>query len=140
MQVFKTPRWLALTLMSAVAPVGVQTATPSKVHSLRPLAASGLERAYGIAVVEVPPPPADLLAVYRAEQSPQRRACPVDVRAVVDGPDEAFAILSLGDDSRLVRPGQSLRVRGVDMYVAAVVAGRVVLRSGGDRWVCLLSD
>lgn len=128
-----------LVLPDERGPASEGRCVPDVVSTTRPVlhvaGAGTLPRRYGLGVTdELPAPPP-----FEGAPSPAvGRACPVEVRAVVEAESAAdsFAVLATGADSRIVRVGQGFRAGGGLVSVAAIEPGRVVLRAGETLVSC----
>jgi len=84
-----------------------------------------LPSAYHLHVVDVPPPPADLMALAGDGEV----GCPLQVRAVVVGEHrrDSFAMLAVDGEARLTHVGDTLRARGQAYKVSEITDGAVML-------------
>jgi hypothetical protein len=113
-------------------PSMIQPAIVEALHS----EAAGLERGYGLGVVEVAPLPEFVASAVNAAPV----GCPLDLRAIVvaEDPDDTFAMVAGDEGSQLVRAGSGLRASGRLVSVAEIEEGALVLRVGEDTVRCAL--
>ncbi len=102
---------------------------------LVPVASASLRPLYRLEVIEVPEPPAHIAAPPSATQIGD---CPVEVRAIVSGEGEAFAVVASGSTSELVRAGDGVRTPAGWVAVTAIEADHVVVRHGEATRRCAL--
>lgn len=109
--------------------------------------AEPLTSSYGLSVVDVAPVPEfvrEVIAETVPEVSDPVRAsgCPFELRAVVVGEDAAdsFAMVAVEGESRLVRAGESLSLRGAKWSVVELAENAVTVRAGESRVSCGLAN
>ncbi len=130
-------RLLACALLCSALPAG-GGATPRE----RPLAevsdGAPVYRAYGLGVVEVPAPPADLAASRPAAVE----TCPVEVRAIVrgDSRDTTFTVIAWGEYSTLLSAGEGVKTPRGWLAVSEIAADHVLLRRGDLAHRCPLKS
>ena len=122
-----------LALLWAPAPtaqgvLGAPTAQASQGESLWHVAGpSTLALRYGLGVVEeVPELPAELRIAAAPEAT--LRACPIEVRAIIQGDDDAFAMIGVDGDSRLLRVGDGTKTDAGWVSVTAIDADAIRIR------------
>ena len=129
---------IALAVLGiATLPSGPSTPSAPTRAAISPSDGGALPRGYRLAVAPVPPPPAFTDATAPA---PFERGCPVEVRAVIAGNDDPFALVALAGKSQVVRAGSGLSADGRLLSVAAIEDGAVVLRVGEERVRCGLGS
>ena len=94
-----------------------------------------LQAAYRLSVRPVPPVPGDLLADPELDEASAvgvyGQPCPVEIRAIVAGSGDAFAIVSNGQEQSLVRAGDHLKSSWGRGRIVSIVANTLVIRHGG---------
>ena len=133
-------RLLACMFLCLVQPTGgAATATAPHERSLAAVgSAAPLGRAYGLGVVEVPAPPADLAAPRPAAET----TCPVEVRAIVQGDsrDTTFTVIAWGEQSTLLSAGEGVKTPGGWLAISKIAADHVLLRRGDVAHRCELNS
>lgn len=130
-------RLTACALLCLVQPTGAPTAPREKplsdVHRAAPL-----DRSYGLGVVEVPDPPADLAARRPAAVD----SCPVEVRAIIQGDsrDTTFTVIAWGDQSSLLSAGEGIKTPDGWLAISKIAADHVLLRRGDVAHHCPLKS
>jgi hypothetical protein len=130
----------ALRLLLTIPALGSLPGSRLSPSPARPLYAVGapsvIPIGYGLSVVSVPAPPADLATSSAGSNA----ACPVDIRAIVTGdtPADTFVIVAIGDESALLKKGQGLKSREGWVAISDVAPDRVVLRKGDQAFDCFL--
>ncbi len=133
----------AEALLSAVrpgAPTGSQPSSTDRADRIELQVLAGpqtLRGGYRLSVVEIPAPPADVIA-DSAGPRPWRRGCPVELRAVVAGADGGFAVVAVpgADDSILVGLGEEFATPRGRARVEAIQSRWLTLELGGATVEC----
>jgi hypothetical protein len=132
-----------VVLVDGEPPARAMRAPPVPAHPVALVAGGGaLPGGYGLAVTgAVPPPPgapAASVAPAGAASASGRAACPIEVRAVVEGeePGDSFAVVVAGGESRLLRLGEGLKAGAKRLAVARIEAGAVTLRTAEGSIRC----
>ncbi|MBI5509540.1 MAG: hypothetical protein HY903_12380 [Deltaproteobacteria bacterium] len=99
-------------------------------------ASAALPARVGLGVVEVPPPPPDVVG----RSTPVGPECPVEVRAIItgDAAAETFAVVAVGEASALLKVGQGVRTAAGWVAISAIDKARVVVRKGDEAFDCYL--
>lgn len=121
-------------------------AAPPPVPLVAVAPAAPLRPAYHLKVATVPEPPSDVARVSTADTeeatAPLGPAgvshCPLDVRAIIEGGEESFAIVSDDGNSRIVRPGDSMRTTRGWVSVLSISKSLVRVRHRGTVKRCAL--
>ena len=126
-----------LTLVGIVTMADEHLAAPATTRrELRLVAGGGsLTRAYGLQVTAaVPAPP----SFADRPGSQNASSCPLEVRAIVQGETSAdsFAVLAVGNNSKLVRQGDGFHAGGSLLSVAAIESSGVMVRLGENLVRC----
>ena len=119
---------------------------PQPVLAMQAVDVSLFETAYGLAIVDVPQIPADILArpgrQPEAEETRVSLTCPFDVRAIVVGGEEigSFATVVAEDESSILRAGTRHTFGGQRWKIKSIHNDDVVIESGGRTLRCPLGQ
>ena len=132
---------LALRLFFTLSTLGSLPGGRLLPHESHPLYAVGasayIPTGYGLGIVGVPPPPADL-----ALSPPAGASCPVEIRAIItaDVPQDTFVVVAVGSGNALLLKGQGVRTEAGWVSISEIAADHVVLYRGGDKFDCTLGS
>ena len=125
-----------------LAPAGLDSgqelgASVPRVEPMVAVTGGDIVSSYKLPVAPVPDPPADLMA--GADLATREATCPVELRAVVEGPEDAMAVIEVAGESRVVRAGERLRTVQGRIAIGRVMSGAVTVYHGGMTHRCVLS-
>ncbi|MEZ4273559.1 MAG: hypothetical protein R3C68_19615 [Myxococcota bacterium] len=101
-----------------------------------------LSKGYSLGVVEIAPPPVFVhTGVATGEGGVEAKSgCPLEVRGLLTAQgSDSMAIVSVNDESTVVRVGDSLRVGPRRVRITRLASDYVVVRSGSSYERCYLT-